>query len=139
MKSAKYLFLFVSMMSGIAILPVRGQELKQPETLRPRYSVSTEVTVEAVVTEVKTFHSGLLGTHLIVRAGGETLDVHLGTNPIKIKFFPGDVIEVIGSRTTYHGTPLLLARRVRKGSQIQVLRNARGFTGETRVRRGKVQ
>lgn len=107
----------------------------------PKYSPSTEVTVQGTVEEVSEHASpmGWPGTHLTVKAEKETLEVHLGPSSFlgdkKFSFAKGDRIEVTGSKIKFEGADALLAREVKKGGQTLTLRDAQGIPLWSRTRR----
>jgi hypothetical protein len=99
----------------------------------PRYNPSTEVTVKGTVEKVteNTSPLGWPGTHLTVKAGAETLDVHVGPSDFltakKFEIAAGDQVEVVGSKIKYEGADALLAREIKKGDKSLILRNAQGI------------
>lgn len=115
-----------------------AQDTAGMRSARIRYRASEEITLTAIVAEVKASRStdsrGPLGTYLVVQIGSETFDVHLGPRGTKrLSFFPGDRVEVTGFRPRRDDT-LLLARTVKKGDQILTVRDARGFLLGSRSR-----
>jgi hypothetical protein len=107
----------------------------------PKYDKATEVKVKGTVEEVKEYPSpmGWNGTHAMLKAEGQTLDVHLGPSDfLKEKGFvleAGDGIEVTGSRVKYESNDTLLAREVKKADMTLTLRNAQGIPVWSRSRR----
>jgi hypothetical protein len=99
----------------------------------PRYNPATEVTLKGTVEKVTQHASsmGWPGTHLTLKAGTETLDVHVGPSDFlakqKFEVAAGDQIEVVGSKIQYEGADALLAREIRKGEASLTLRNAQGI------------
>jgi hypothetical protein len=99
----------------------------------PKYDPSTEATVKGTVEKVTqdTSPMGWPGTHLTLKTGAETLDVHLGPSAFrtakKFEIAAGDQVEVIGSKIEYEGADTLLAREVKKGDKNLILRNAQGI------------
>jgi len=99
----------------------------------PKYDPTTEVTVKGAVEKVTqdTSPMGWPGTHLTLKTGTETLDVHVGPSAFltekKFEIAAGDQIEVIGSKIKYEGADALLAREVKKGDKSLILRNAEGI------------
>jgi len=71
------------------------------------------------------------GLHLFLKTRDEAISVHLG--PLwflerqDFSLAAGDVVEVVGSRVTYEGTPALIAAEVNKGDNVLRLREAGGF------------
>jgi hypothetical protein len=102
-------------------------------------------TIDTVVGEVVGIENFLLGkgfsagTHILLRTNSGTISVHLGptwfldTQATKIEV--GDVVEVIGSRIIYQGTPTIIAARVKVGAELLELRDNLGFPRWSRRRR----
>lgn len=92
----------------------------------------TTLVGEVVAVERITPTQGMsYGIHLIVKAGQETVSVHLGPawyiENQDIKIVPKDKIEVKGSRITFQGKPAIIAATVKKGAETLELRNENGF------------
>jgi hypothetical protein len=97
-----------------------------------RFDPATVTTVQGDVVEVQRIpHRRAEGVHLLVRAGADTVDVHLGpdfwVDAQAVKVAAGDRVEAKGSRVTLGGEPVLLAQEVRKGSDVLALRDADGL------------
>lgn len=99
------------------------------------YDPATETTVTGTVAAVEEVTNpqsrrGMGGVHLTLKTASESLVVHLG--PIaylqeqKLTVGEGDGLEIVGSRITIDGAPVLLARTVKKGTQTWTLRDATG-------------
>jgi hypothetical protein len=99
----------------------------------PKYDPSTEVTLKGTVEKVTQNASprGWPGTHLTLKTGTETLDVHVGPSAFltekKFEIAAGDQVEVIGSKIKFEGVDALLAREIKKGDKSLTLRNAQGI------------
>ena len=98
-----------------------------------KYDTATEATLKGTVVAVNQIagpRGGPGGTHLTLKTGQETLDVHLG--PVAflqkegIEIAKGDQVEVTGSRVKSQGGEAVLAREVKKGGKTFTLRNAQG-------------
>jgi len=74
---------------------------------------------------------GLGGTHLTLKTGTETLEVHLGPtaflNEQKVVVAKGDTLEIVGSRVTVDDERVFIAKRVTKGGSVWTLRDASGL------------
>lgn len=102
----------------------------------PMYDTKTEATftgtVEAVenVTPQGRGRRGLGGLHLTLKTSSESLEAHLG--PVAflkertIEVAKGDTLEILGSRVTMGGEPVLLVREIKKGDRTWTLRDASG-------------
>lgn len=104
----------------------------------PKYDSAAEVTLKGTVTKVES-HVGRMGwngTHLVVRFGAETLNVHVGpTNYLAqqgFSFTASEEIEVTGSRTKVGASDVLIAREIRKGEKSLTLRNSQGIPAWSR-------
>jgi hypothetical protein len=98
----------------------------------PNYDPKTETTVQGTVEDVQqqAGRHGWMGTHLVLKTGVETLEVHVGpSNYIQQKdfsFAKGDSLSIVGSRVTIDGKPALIAREITKEGKTLALRNASG-------------
>lgn len=99
-----------------------------------RYDPKTVETIAGEVASVEqmTPEKGMgYGVHLLLKAGTETVSVHLGPawyiEHQDIKIEPKDKIEVKGSRVTFDGKPAIIAAEVRKGDETLLLRDASGI------------
>jgi hypothetical protein len=70
------------------------------------------------------------GTHLTVKTASESIEVHLGPTvwlrEQGINLAAGDTVEILGSRVTMRGVPVLMAREVKKGESTWTLRPGMG-------------
>jgi hypothetical protein len=109
----------------------------------PRYDRATETTIVGTVERIESLdccgHRAGAGTHLVVQAGVESIEVHLGPSSFiaerEIELAPGDVLEILGSRVLCGEEQVLLARQVRKGDRTLTLRDAQGRPEWSRRRR----
>jgi hypothetical protein len=103
----------------------------------PMYDVTSETTIMGVVESVQTIagpdsrgRRGLGGTHLVLKAETERLEVHLGPTAYlaeqRVRLATGDVVEILGSRISIDDMPVLLARQITKGGETWTLRDATG-------------
>ncbi len=71
------------------------------------------------------------GTHLDLKTGSGTFDVHLGPSGFlaakNFKFAKGDQVEVTGSKVTFEGHDAIIAREVKMGGKVLTLRDAQGI------------
>jgi hypothetical protein len=130
MKQATWLGFLAALWLVPALFAQEATEALRPA---PKYNRATETLVEGTVEEVKAYRGpgGLMGTHLLVRTGNTTVDVHLGLPSLlgkdRVAFAPGDQIEVLGSKVLYRGGEALLARQIKRGEQVLTYRNAQGL------------
>jgi hypothetical protein len=101
----------------------------------PTYDTKAEATLQGTVEEVKTVSGmmggrGVQGTHLMLNAGGETIEVHLGPSWFlkekNVEIAKGDTVEVIGERRKIGESDALLAREIHKDKTVWTLRDAYG-------------
>jgi hypothetical protein len=125
--------LAVTFMAAFSALLAYGQPGQGRGTGTPAYDPKTETTITGVVQEVKEVSGPVrdTGTHLIVKAGNEVENIHVGPTwylkQQKYAFAKNDQIEVIGSRVKYQGADVIIARRVKKGDNTWTLRDAQGI------------
>jgi hypothetical protein len=138
MKTGYRSFLLASVaLAALAMLclgsPVAAQAPPSAPMSAPRYDTATETTLTGTVEAVTqvTGRHGWHGTHLTLKTEKETVDVHVGPSWfLDHKHFAlakGDEVEVSGSRVKYSDGEALIAREIKKGDQILVLRNAQGL------------
>ena len=112
----------------------------------PTYDPNAEVTITGTVEDVKTGRSALSrifqfhtmglkhgGTHerqLLVKTDTTTLQVHLGPTAFldeqKMEIEKGDVLNVTGSHVAAGASKIVLAREIRKGNSVWMLRDVTG-------------
>jgi DNA/RNA endonuclease YhcR with UshA esterase domain len=114
----------------LCTLPLPAQ--KAHETNRPKYDVSTEITIKGTVEEVKLPPKGSEKeiAHLLLKTGTDTVDVYLCPksflDDMGVSFSKGEEIAVTGSKVKQGEADLILAREVVKGTDTLVLRDAKG-------------
>ncbi len=103
----------------------------------PRYNPKTEETVQGTVEKVNQLARRIVQVEL--KIDGKSVAVHVGPSWFleqhKFALAEGDAIEVIGSKTTFEGGEILIAREIKKGGESIVLRNAQGYPEWSRDRR----
>jgi hypothetical protein len=101
-----------------------------------RYDPATEVTLKGTVEEVKEMDCaecprGTKGTHITLRTGDQSYDVHLGPTSYladqKFAVAKNDQVEVTGSKVKQGDVEVILARQVKNGDQAIKLRDAQGI------------
>lgn len=99
------------------------------------YDPKTETTISGTVESVQTVgrgrgRRGLGGLHIILTTPTASVEVHVGPvaylrdNGITIE--TGDRLDILGSRVTVDGKPVLIARQITRGDKIWTLRNEFG-------------
>jgi hypothetical protein len=99
-----------------------------------QYDRGTVQTLNGTVIEVERLaprsFERVSQVHLLVRAGGETVIVHLGPESWlaqhNFNLAPGDQVTVTGSRINQPRRTFLIAKEVKKGGQVLWLRDENG-------------
>lgn len=97
------------------------------------YDAKTVTVVKGEVVSISPFTPirGMApGVHMVVRASGESVSVHLGPEWFiasqDLRIEPRDVVEARGSRVTIDGKPALIAAVVTRGDEVLRLRDDSG-------------
>ncbi len=128
-------------LSFTVVVCLTASALAQVAPRPMRYDPSREVTVQGTVVEVRNMArpGPLYGTHLVLRTPLNTLDVHLGPQRLAASraasLAAGESVEVVGCVVNQNGSPILLARQVRKGDTVLTFRSARGLPMASRKTR----
>lgn len=94
----------------------------------PRYDPSSEVTLRGDVLYVS--DSGVAGVYVIMKDGNNEIEVDLvpssflATAGIELK--NGNNVKIVGSRTAWKGSEIILAREVTAGAKTVTLRTREG-------------
>ena len=97
------------------------------------YDPKTEITITGAIQEVREVPGPgrSAGTHVIVKAGSDLHEVHVGPNwylaQQKYAFAKGDQVEVTGSKVKFHGADAIVARQIKKDGNTWTLRDAQGI------------
>lgn len=98
------------------------------------YNPNTLETIAGEVISVEQFTLGnkmSSGVHIVLKADAETISAHLG--PVwymenqDVKIEANDKVEIKGSRITFEGHPAIIAKEVKKGDEVLMLRDESGF------------
>jgi DNA/RNA endonuclease YhcR with UshA esterase domain len=99
----------------------------------PKFDLNKQVEIKGVVTEINNYScpiTGTVGTHLMVKAGEEPIEVHVASakflQEYGITFKPGDNIQALGTRGEFNGKPAFLPRLIIVGSSTYYFRNPKG-------------
>ena len=106
-----------------------------PETDYGRmYNPETVETISGKVVSVDKIppRKGMsYGVLLKIKAGEETISVHLGPGWYienqNIIIEPEDTVEIRGSRVPFDGRPVIIAAEIKKGDEVLILRDNNGF------------
>src|SRR5262245_34437772 len=100
----------------------------------PRYDVSKEIAVNGVVQETSEFRcpvTGTVGSHMLVQAGTDTLQVHITSVKFmrenEISFKQGDEVRMLGNRVVFGGKPAFLPRTITVGRISYFFRTRAGM------------
>jgi DNA/RNA endonuclease YhcR with UshA esterase domain len=97
------------------------------------YNAANEIVVKGTVEKVADAQApeNISGTHLFITTAEGTIDAHLGPSPSwkaqSLTLTPGDAVELTGVMTSFGGKGVLLARTLKTGNRITVLRNEHGI------------
>lgn len=99
--------------------------LYDPNTVE---TLEGEVVSVDKITPMKGMHYGV---HLMLKTTKETISVHLGPGWFienqDVRIEPQDKVSVTGSRINFEGKPAIIAREVRRGDEVLMLRSETGF------------
>lgn len=98
---------------------------------RPAFDAHAIITMYGTVTAIeREEHApGLVGVHLKVKVGQQTMTVHLGPSAFvdpKLAFAEKDAVQFTGSRVTWRGQPTVLATVITRGEKTVRLREDDG-------------
>ena len=98
-----------------------------------RYDLNKTETFEGEVVSLVAYTSGretFKGVHLMINTDKETIEVHVAPSwylaDQDFEITPKDDIVVKGSRINVDGKPAIIAREIKKGDRILVLRDKNG-------------
>jgi hypothetical protein len=115
----------------VGVLAMAGYAIAQRAHSR-YYDPAKEITVQGTVQEVlPAQHGASAGIHLRVKWPDGILDVRIGpawfVQQKQFTFSAGDQVEVTGVPTATNTGEALVARTVKKGGSLLVLRDTNGF------------
>lgn len=126
--SSKILFV-LSLILLVAAPAVRAEQKNVP-----KFDPANQTTIKGVIEQVNNYEcpiSGTMGSHLTVRSGPDTVEVHLAAskfmNEYGIALTKGDTVEVTGTKVVFDGKPALLARQITVGDRTYSFRNDKGI------------
>ncbi|HTQ62157.1 MAG TPA: hypothetical protein VMI32_18170 [Candidatus Solibacter sp.] len=99
----------------------------------PNYDPKTETTINGVIQEVKEVQGPgrSAGTHLVVKTADAVYEVHVGPTwyltQEKYAFTKDEQVEIVGSKVSYQGSDVILARQIKKDGNTWTLRDTEGF------------
>jgi len=117
--------------AALAAMPVAAQK---DNTAVPKYDKGAEAVFKGTVLDVTDRVcpvSGGMGSHVTLKlTDGSTIEVHLATtkfvNQYELVFQKGDMIEVTGVKVKFGGTDTILARKIKRGEDEYLFRDADG-------------
>lgn len=121
-----------TVLAALGTISTFAQASQAPGKETRMYDPKTETTITGVIQEVKEIAGPgrSTGTHLVVKAGKEVVDIHVGPTwylkQQKYAFAKDEQIEVTGSKVKYEGADVIIARQIKKGDDTWTLRNKQG-------------
>lgn len=106
-----------------------------------RYDVEQEMTFSGTVSSVlaKPFAGMIASSHLLLNNSSGSLDISLGTFALRGKdafaMVQGQQIEVVGVKKMLKDGQVILARSVKAGNHVYVIRNMHGIPVSPQTRR----
>lgn len=135
MKSRKTLFA----LSVILLLAVSAIAQKPAA----KYDSGSEATIKGTVQEVREVPKscmGETGLHLILTTEAGALEVQIAPveflKVMDVTFAKGEKLDIIGSKVTLDGTPLVLARQINQNGNQIVVRDKKGEPVWTWMKKG---
>lgn len=103
----------------------------------PRYDPANEVSIHGTVDEVLTVQPRYLpGIHLRVKTDDKLFEVRLGPawflEQQNLAFSKGDQIDVTGAAVPDKNGQVVIAREVKRGDRVLVLRDSKGYPAWSR-------
>lgn len=98
-----------------------------------RYDVKTETTMTGTVEDVTRPQgpNGTIGTHFNFKTEAGVFDIHVGPEKFIVKqgftMARGDTFTVTGSKQVLGGTDVIMAKELKKGGKLLILRDANGI------------
>jgi DNA/RNA endonuclease YhcR with UshA esterase domain len=111
----------------------------------PKYDVAKEVTIKGTVEDIKEVPNPKrqIGVYLMVKSGGETVEVRLCPNSFlkefEVVFKKGDPLTITGSKVRVDDKDVILAREIESGNTKLVLRDQQGAPAWTWLTKGGSQ
>ena len=119
------------------LFALAGVDSAQGRARTPRYDPANEVSIHGTVDEVLTVQPHHLpGIHLRVKTDDKFFEVRLGPawflEQQNFAFSKGDQIDVTGAATPDKNGQVVIAREVKRGGNVLVLRDAKGYPAWSR-------
>lgn len=119
------------------LIALAGVASAQGRRDSPRYDPANEVSIHGTVDEVLTVQPRYLpGIHLRVKTDGKLFEVRLGPSWFleqqHFAFSKGDQIDVTDAATPDKNGQVVIAREVKRGDRILVLRDPKGYPAWSR-------
>jgi len=108
------------------------------------YNAAAETTLTGTIDDVTTMRpagGAMGGIHVTLNTPAGVTDVHIGPTwyvaSKNVEFAKGDALTVVGSSATLGGKNVIIAREVKRGDQVLILRDAKGVPLWSGPRRGR--
>ena len=125
----------MKLLIGILILGMSIAALGQaaPKTNVPKYNPAEEAVYKGTIEDLVEHQcpvSGGPGSHIMLKLGGGTIEVHLASvdfiKMVEVNLNKGDAVEVTGWKTQVDGVDAIFAREVRHGTDVYTFRTKDG-------------
>ncbi|HLJ25148.1 MAG TPA: hypothetical protein VKY85_00405 [Candidatus Angelobacter sp.] len=117
----------------LAAMAVTQQQKQSNNNSVPAYNPGQEQTFSGTIQEVRDYQcpvSGTIGSHISLKGGGDTLEVHLAPatflKQYNIVLQPGDQVKITGVKFVFEGKPAILAREIVAGQSTFTFRDGKG-------------
>jgi DNA/RNA endonuclease YhcR with UshA esterase domain len=129
----RIIILLVAVLTPLLLVSNSGGQSNNSTAAVPAYSKASEATFKGIVEEVRDRQcpmSGGMGTHLVLKVAGSTIEVHLATTKFvksyDLVFKKGDAVQVVGTKVQFEGVETIFAREVIRGGDTFVFRDKDG-------------
>ena len=132
---------FAAIITVLVLIAAAGAQTNSPaERTSAAAQSKAEVTIFGTIDRLlgHSESAGPMGTHLLLRVAGGSVDAHLGpffAQKDGAALTAGEAVEATGVWTNIHGREVLLVRQLRVGERAVTVRNERGFPVRERCAR----
>ena len=110
----------------------------------PKYDLATESKFKGVIDDIKEVPNSCLGdtcVHIFVKTGNGVVEVQVAPPEflkfMEITFTKGDEVQVVGSKISANGNPLVLARLITRNNNDMSVRDDKGNPAWTWMKKGQ--
>lgn len=130
-----------TLLVSVAVLFLVMPAIAQKSNLK--YDSGSEATVKGTVQEVREVPGscmGETGLHLILTTDAGSLEVQVAPveflKVMEVTFAKGEKLDIVGSKVTLDGNPLVLAREINQNGNQVVVRDKKGEPVWTWMKKG---